>query len=443
MTKLDEGAEAGAPGSVRQRLEAMSRAVGTDPNGRLPPPPYHLYGVDLLYFRCRFDPEAARAALPPQFENDDDFTGTLMIFAARDSMAFGAHGSGYVALSVKGFNAPDDDYAMCILADFRSGRGGDAIRAFFTSASQKGLSRIVEDGDTISGEAGPGAPAMRLSGRLTGSRGDKLAMVSHYLGANPAANGYNFWTVHGAARLHELADARAELLEGLAEPLRRLKPIEVLWPLLVEDMSLTISTPQPIDLASRTLAARSVRNELLDVFSLLGRPAVIVGRGGRVLHANQQVGEIAGSGLNFSDGTIGVRSASARAALLSAIDISIGTGAMAEPVALPRGPGLAPMLAQTMPLAAAAAGEPAALILLYDPGQPQRIEAVPALRLLGLTPAEARLAAIIGDGIAPREAASTLSISEGTARTTLKTVFRKLSISRQAELAQLVARLAG
>jgi DNA-binding CsgD family transcriptional regulator len=63
-------------------------------------------------------------------------------------------------------------------------------------------------------------------------------------------------------------------------------------------------------------------------------------------------------------------------------------------------------------------------------------------RLFGLTPAEARVAALIGSGLSPRQAAEKLGISEGNVRTTLKHVFTKVGVSRQSELAVLLTKLA-
>lgn len=61
--------------------------------------------------------------------------------------------------------------------------------------------------------------------------------------------------------------------------------------------------------------------------------------------------------------------------------------------------------------------------------------------LFDLTAAEARIAALIASGRPPREAAESLGITEQTARTTLKRVFAKVGVSRQSELAALLARL--
>lgn len=61
--------------------------------------------------------------------------------------------------------------------------------------------------------------------------------------------------------------------------------------------------------------------------------------------------------------------------------------------------------------------------------------------VLGLTLGEARVAALVGAGLAPRDAAQKLGISEETARTALKRVFSKVRVSRQSELAALLTKL--
>lgn len=56
----------------------------------------------------------------------------------------------------------------------------------------------------------------------------------------------------------------------------------------------------------------------------------------------------------------------------------------------------------------------------------------------GLTPAEARLAQALDWGATVKEAANTFGISEGTARQQLKAIFRKVGVSRQAELIRAI-----
>jgi DNA-binding CsgD family transcriptional regulator len=54
---------------------------------------------------------------------------------------------------------------------------------------------------------------------------------------------------------------------------------------------------------------------------------------------------------------------------------------------------------------------------------------------------EARMAALVGSGLAPREASKKLGITEETARSVLKQVFSKTGVSRQSELVSLLSKL--
>jgi len=78
---------------------------------------------------------------------------------------------------------------------------------------------------------------------------------------------------------------------------------------------------------------------------------------------------------------------------------------------------------------------------MTDADNPGRRDPANLLLMLGLTPAEARVAVRIGRGLSPAEAATELGITQNTARYTLQTVFEKLGIRRQSQLAQVVTRL--
>ena len=101
-----------------------------------------------------------------------------------------------------------------------------------------------------------------------------------------------------------------------------------------------------------------------------------------------------------------------------------------------------PILARALPTSAALTGERAALLLFNDPIAPAP-SAELNLNLLGLTPAEARIAAQVGRGLTFREAAQVVGVAESTARSTMKAVYGKLGIGKQSELAVIVARLEG
>jgi DNA-binding CsgD family transcriptional regulator len=74
----------------------------------------------------------------------------------------------------------------------------------------------------------------------------------------------------------------------------------------------------------------------------------------------------------------------------------------------------------------------------------RRVEAIdPTLvrDLLRLTLGEAKVAALVGAGVPPKDTAAQLGIAEQTVRTVLKRVFAKTGISRQSDLTGLLTRL--
>lgn len=81
------------------------------------------------------------------------------------------------------------------------------------------------------------------------------------------------------------------------------------------------------------------------------------------------------------------------------------------------------------------------ILLLRDLLAPSTRPIEPLLEQLGLTRAEARVAALVGRGAAPREAAEQLAVGESTVRSQLKAVYGKLAIRRQSELAVFITRL--
>jgi DNA-binding CsgD family transcriptional regulator/PAS domain-containing protein len=82
-----------------------------------------------------------------------------------------------------------------------------------------------------------------------------------------------------------------------------------------------------------------------------------------------------------------------------------------------------------------------AIILAIDPDARRTADPALVRDVLGLTLGEARLAALVASGLAPREASEQLGISEETARSVLEQVFAKTGVSRQAELVSLLSRM--
>ena len=89
------------------------------------------------------------------------------------------------------------------------------------------------------------------------------------------------------------------------------------------------------------------------------------------------------------------------------------------------------------------AGRVAALVLVVDPTARPRIDAGLAAAALDLTAAESQVAARLGEGRSVRDIASDTGCQANTIYIHLKQIYRKLGISRQADLVRLVLGLAG
>ena len=78
------------------------------------------------------------------------------------------------------------------------------------------------------------------------------------------------------------------------------------------------------------------------------------------------------------------------------------------------------------------------MIFITDPEAQSEAPAEVLQSLYGLTPAEAKLAALLAQGKSLTEAATELHVTQNTARTHLKHIFQKTGVNRQSELVKLI-----
>ncbi len=83
----------------------------------------------------------------------------------------------------------------------------------------------------------------------------------------------------------------------------------------------------------------------------------------------------------------------------------------------------------------------AALVLVVDPVDRARIDPSLVQAALGLTPAQATIAALLAEGRTPRQIAMATGRRYSTVRTHLKHIYARLGVSRQLAVAQLVLAL--
>jgi DNA-binding CsgD family transcriptional regulator len=205
-------------------------------------------------------------------------------------------------------------------------------------------------------------------------------------------------------------------------------------------------------LGTQLLDAESGNLALSDLFNRLNMGVFLLDGAGRVVFANGAGRRFIGDALELHDERLLAHDSADRPALESSLAAALHP-ARDEPAALRpltlrrRTADTPPLAAYVLPLRAQSAGalervlvksQIIVLVVEVKRGEP----ADPALvrDLLGLTLGEARVAALIAAGLTPRDVSERLAITEGTARTVLKRVFDKAGVSRQSELAALLAR---
>lgn len=79
-----------------------------------------------------------------------------------------------------------------------------------------------------------------------------------------------------------------------------------------------------------------------------------------------------------------------------------------------------------------------ATVILRDPAQRLRLAGADLEHLFKLSPAEARLACLLGDGLGTEEAAFELGVSRHTVRSQLQSIYAKTGANRQGELVRML-----
>jgi DNA-binding CsgD family transcriptional regulator/PAS domain-containing protein len=172
----------------------------------------------------------------------------------------------------------------------------------------------------------------------------------------------------------------------------------------------------------------------------------------QVLFANQTAQELLGGGLSLAAGRLELGDGAARRALAQQLgrvgiggggDGTAGDGRVGPALILPDGD--RSLILQIVPLRTPIEGPAlqtaSVIVLVTDQARSRPFDPAVVRDLFHLTLGEARLAALVGSGTAPADAAATLGITQNTARTVLRRVFEKLGVARQSEMAALMGKL--
>jgi DNA-binding CsgD family transcriptional regulator len=175
----------------------------------------------------------------------------------------------------------------------------------------------------------------------------------------------------------------------------------------------------------------------------LGLPAAVLGSGGRVIDANPSLVAMMPHTLNDQPLRLAAVDPAADRLLREAVAQSASPQAMpVRSIPIAASGERPPVILHLVPIRGAAHDVfvRARFVLIATPVVAQDVPSADVVQgLFDLTPAEARLAALIAAGDAPAPAAAKLGITPSTARSVLRRIFQKTGVSRQAELVGLLA----
>jgi DNA-binding CsgD family transcriptional regulator len=426
--------------------EVLRRRSGQHAAAGLPQPPYHLRQVAMLFLQCRFDPAEIAAVVPPGLTPAKSGWGTIAAYTVAQGWGLAPYTGFFLTAEVEGHDGPDGQPGFYMHSGLYSGVGGRVMQSIYNANLGIGWSRPQVEGKAIAFETGVDAqPLVRMRATIADTPAFPLSGASHYIGRRPSGDGLNSYSVAWSTDWHDVSVDAVDFLPGAAEVLRVVRPLELVWTVWTPAMTMAFTPPLPLGAPdeSRVQAARNVG--MLSLFSRLGRAAAILDPDGAIRTIN------AAAEQRIKNGDLAVAEGRLRPVnrqdvhhyerMLS--DVGAGaSGAVSEPIVLSASDDRS-ILARAVAVDPGVAGPGQLLVLFDDPIGPAARDPGPTLELLGLTPAEARIASLVGAGRSPREAADALELTVNTVRSALKIAYEKLGISRQSELARIVARLAG
>lgn len=374
----------------------------------------------------------ARIGLEPSPE----CTGGYFAYSAPAGWGMAPYSACTMWADLAGYDSSDGTPGRVILAGYYSVNAYPIMREVYRAPIELGRCAIS---NTISTVAALGGPERGGVVRLTVNRRREppkpLAGVHFYL--RPVAGGpTSLAQIAHSSVSNPVEPGLVEILDETSNAFSSIPAKRLRGALHLTQMALTFGVP--VDFVRRVWAQNG--SDIIYLIGRLSRPAMLVTDEGRVIHCNDAAKDMLGDGVEISRGHLRGSMKAGTSALRAALAGSEGQPRNNEaPLVLERPSGLAPLLLTAIHIE----GRPKHQVLLIfnDPSEGPKRDTQPALRLLGLTPAEARVAALVGSGLPPRDVARLLGNTEAAVRFSLKRVFNKLGVSRQSELAVFVTRL--
>ncbi len=397
--------------------------------------PHHVPDSRGLALLCTYDPAAVRELLPIGVEPTKDSFGPIVWQINPAVGRRPAHSQFYVGIEVEGHSSPNETPGCFEV--------GTLIPPNLRPHYAKSYNGRAEPGEALIEHTSNGRSVTARTSNGLVLRCD----VSEEVHRQHFAGFTNYLTEDlegGLQKFPVLCDyqvGQADIVNvefGPAAPawLLALKPV-FHHAITLDHLSYTFGEVRPIAAPADDIMAGHAHLAMRRLFFRMGRAAVIVDAKGVVHYANPSAMRLSGvrveEGKPFCLGT-----PDERGTLMAAIQTASGLAderPLDEVFPLSRAES-SPYLARVLPVSGR--GD-SALITLTDPTAQEQADAKGPLQLLGLTDAEARIASCVGSGCPPQQAAEDLGLSTETVRSALKIAYSKLRISRQAELARLVA----
>lgn len=408
---------------AKRRRDLQADMIGAAIYTPEPEPPYQALAENLITITFEIDPVAIEPYVPLPLRIAP--TNTAMFIAYRSSSAWGLgpHERVFFSVEVEGHDSPDTGNGLFLVQTIMDSHAADILEPRFGGGTIPGRLDLRRDGDLVTAHAeASGVPWLDVAVRVKGDVLPNNAGVDRYIGLT--SQGIVRHDIAYTATVIDADVVRFDIHAAASPQFAAFQPRGLFVSAVNPVIAGTWSAPHmlTVDEDNESLSAH------LELMDREGRPAVIFRGDGTTLRANSAAKVLLGQ----------TTSAHLRDAVRAA---AADSARVAKPVLLPCEGGRRPLLAHLMLVRLPGTIEDAVLALLVDTDVAQHREAVPLLRVLGLTNAEALLAELIGSGMSVRDAATASGISEHTARSTLKLVYAKLGISKSSQLGNLVARL--
>lgn len=207
----------------------------------LPPGPYQLTGLTFATIGATFDPQAVKAALPPNVEAVDGFTGGFNLYTAPNGWGLAPFSAGYIWVDVKGHEGTMGP-ARYFLAAFYSDKAFEWLAPL--GVAEGSVTHENEAGVVTSAVVVGGSPAITISLETNDATCAPISGVNHYL-AGPGADGLSA-LMFLVPFTETFCEAKPLSVDISAPALAAFKPLSLQWAGYATEGSITLGISEPL-----------------------------------------------------------------------------------------------------------------------------------------------------------------------------------------------------